>query len=236
MKKLGFVVLSLGAATFQATAADLARRPVVAPAPVVVPVFSWTGFYVGANVGGAWSSTTITSNITGANWKPSNTTFIGGGQLGYNYQWPGSNWVIGAEWTFDWGGGDKTSNVVTGPLGQQFQASANSASWLTTLTGRLGYAADRWLVYGKGGWAWLESSARITNLTTGASATADHTSNGWVGGAGVEYAWTQNWTTKLEYNYIGSGNWSSPNTLVAGGNASYKAHIQTLVLGVNYKF
>ena len=56
------------------------------------------------------------------------------------------------------------------------------------------------------------------------------------GGAGVEYAWTPNWTTKLEYNYIGSGNWSSPNTLVAGGNASYKAHIQTLVLGVNYKF
>ena len=111
MKKLGFVVVALGAATVQATAADLARRPVVAPAPMVVPVFSWTGFYVGANVGGAWSSTTITSNITGANWKPSNTTFIGGGQLGYNYQWPGSNWVIGAEWTFDWGGGDKTSNV-----------------------------------------------------------------------------------------------------------------------------
>ena len=128
MKKLGFVVLALGAATFQATAADLARRPVVAPAPVVVPAFSWTGFYVGANVGGAWSSTTITSNITGANWKPSNTTFIGGGQLGYNYQWPGSNWVIGAEWTFDWGGGEKTSNVVTIPNGNQLQASANSAS------------------------------------------------------------------------------------------------------------
>jgi outer membrane immunogenic protein len=235
MKKLGLVALALGAATFQATAADLARRPVYTPAPVV-PVFSWTGFYVGANVGGAWSSTTITSNITGANWKPSNTTFIGGGQLGYNYQWPGSNWVIGAEWTFDWGGGDKTSNVVTGPNGHQFQASANSASWLTTLTGRLGYGADRWLVYGKGGWAWLETSAKITNLTTGAIATADHTGSGWVGGAGVEYAWTQNWTTKVEYNYIASGNWSSPNNFIAGGNASYKAHIQTVVFGVNYKF
>ena len=115
MKKLGLVVFALGAATVQATAADLARRPVVAPAPIIVPAFSWTGFYVGANLGGAWSSTTVTSNITGANWKPSNTTFIGGGQLGYNYQWPGSNWVIGAEWTFDWGGGEKTSNVVTGP-------------------------------------------------------------------------------------------------------------------------
>ena len=234
MKKIVVAALAMSAGILQAVAADLPQRPVYTPAPVV-PVFSWTGFYLGGNIGGAWSSTTVTSNITGANWKPSNSTFIGGGQLGYNYQWPGSNWVIGAEWTFDWGGGDKTSNVVSTPVGN-LQASANGASWLTTLTGRLGYAADRWLVYGKGGWAWLESSARITNLTTGASATADHTSNGWVGGAGVEYAWTQNWTTKLEYNYIGSGNWSSPNTLVAGGNASYKAHIQTLVLGVNYKF
>ena len=144
--------------------------------------------------------------------------------------------MIGAEWTFDWGGGDKTSNVVTGPLGQQLQASANGASWLTTVTGRLGYAADRWLVYGKGGWAWLETSAQIRNLTTGAVANADHTGSGWVGGAGVEYAWTQNWTSKVEYNYIGSGNWSSPNNFIAGGNASYKAHIQTLVLGINYKF
>ena len=200
------------------------------------PIFTWSGFYIGGNIGGAWANSSLSDQATTLTYSTNHSGFIGGGQLGYNYQWPGSNWVIGAEWTFDWGGGDKTSNVVTGPLGQQFQASANSASWLTTLTGRLGYAADRWLVYGKGGWAWLESSARITNLTTGASATADHTSNGWVGGAGVEYAWTQNWTTKLEYNYIGSGNWSSPNTLVAGGNASYKAHIQTLVLGVNYKF
>jgi outer membrane immunogenic protein len=230
-----FVALAMGAATLQAAAADLPQRPVYTPAPVVVPAFSWTGFYLGGNLGGAWSSTTVTSNITGANWKPSSTNFIGGGQLGYNYQFP-SNWVVGIEWTFDWGGGDKTSNVVTAPNGNQLQASANGASWLTTLTGRLGYGMDRWLVYGKGGWAWLETSAKITNLTTGAVATGDHTGSGWVAGAGVEYALTQNWTTKLEYNYIGSGNWSSPNNFIAGGIASYKAHIQTLVVGINYKF
>jgi len=235
MKKLGLVALALGAATLQATAADLTRRP-VAPAPIVVPVFSWTGFYLGGNLGGAWSSTTITSNISGANWKPSNSNFIGGGQLGYNYQFPASNWVVGLEWTFDWGGGDKTSGIVAVPGVGNLQATANGASWLTTVTGRFGYAVDRWLMYGKGGWAWLETSAQITNLTTGAVATADRTGSGWVAGAGVEYAWTQNWTTKLEYNYIGSGDWSSPNNLILGGNASYKAHIQTLVVGVNYKF
>jgi outer membrane immunogenic protein len=234
MKKIVVVALAMSAGILQAAAADLPQRPVYTPAPVV-PVFSWTGFYLGGNLGGAWSSTTVTSNITGANWKPSNTSFIGGGQLGYNYQWPGSNWVIGAEWTFDWGGGNHTSDVVATSVGN-LQASANGASWLTTVTGRLGYAADRWLVYGKGGWAWLETSAQIRNLTTGAVANADHTGSGWVGGAGVEYAWTQNWTTRVEYNYIGSGNWSSPNNFIAGGNASYKAHLQTLLFGVNYKF
>jgi outer membrane immunogenic protein len=235
MKRMYFVALAMGAAIVQAAAADLPQRPVYTPAPVVVPTYNWTGFYLGGNLGGAWSSTTVTSNITGANWKPSSTNFIGGGQLGYNYQFP-SNWVVGVEWTFDWGGGDKTSNVVTAPNGNQLQASANGASWLTTLAGRFGYGADRWLVYGKGGWAWLETSAQIRNLTTGAIANGDHTGSGWVGGAGVEYALTQNWTTKLEYNYIGSGNWSSPNNFIAGGTASYKAHIQTLVVGVNYKF
>ena len=227
---LSALVIAIG----QATAADLPQRPAYTPVPVVVPTFSWTGFYLGANLGGAWSSTTITSNITGANWKPSNTNFIGGGQLGYNYQFP-NNWVVGLEWTFDWGGGDNTSNIVSTPAGN-LQASANGASWLTTLAGRFGYGMDRWLVYGKGGWAWLETSAQIANLTTGAVANGDHTGSGWVGGVGVEYALTQNWTTKLEYNYISSGNWSSPNNFIAGGNASYKAHIQTLLVGVNYKF
>ena len=235
MKKLICVIIGLAAGIGQAAAADMSR-PAPMAAPIVVPSFSWTGFYLGGNIGGAWSSTTITSNITGANWKPSSTNFIGGGQLGYNYQFPASNFVVGLEWTFDWGGGDETTNVVTAPNGNQLQASANGASWLTTLTGRFGWAADRWLVYGKGGWAWLETSAQIRNLTTGAVATADRTGNGWVAGGGVEYALTQNWTTKLEYNYVSSGDWSSPNNFIAGGLASYKAHIQTLVLGVNYKF
>ena len=232
MKKLGIVALVLAAAS-QANAADLSRP--LPPAPVVVvPTFSWTGFYLGANLGGAWSSTTVTSNITGANWKPSHTSFIGGGQLGYNYQFS-NNFVLGGEWTYDWGGGDSTSNVLSTPAGN-LQASTKSASWLTTLAARFGYANDRWLTYGKAGGAWVESSATITNLTTGATGTSDHTGSGYVLGIGTEYALTNNWTTKLEYNYISTGNWSSPNNVAAGGAVSYKAHVQTLLVGINYKF
>ncbi len=69
MRNLGIVTLTLAASAVQAAAADLPQRPAYAPAPVVAPVYSWTGFYLGGNLGGAWSSTTVTSNISGANWK-----------------------------------------------------------------------------------------------------------------------------------------------------------------------
>ncbi len=131
---------------------------------------------------------------------------------------------------------DKTSESSSTNVGNlQVQASANGASWLTTIAGRFGYGMDRWLVYGKGGWAWLESSAQIRNLTTGAFATADHTGSGW-SPARCRVRSDAELTTKLEYNYVGSGSWSSPNNFIAGGNASYKAHIHTLVVGINYKF
>ena len=220
------------AAASQANAADLSRP--LPPAPVVVvPTFSWTGFYLGANLGGAWSSTTVTSNITGANWKPSHTSFIGGGQLGYNYQFS-NNFVLGGEWTYDWGGGDSTGNVLSTPgresAGQHKERKL--ADWprasVTPMTAGLHTA--RLAARGS------SKDATITNLTTGATGTSDHTGSGYVLGIGTEYALTNNWTTKLEYNYISTGNWSSPNNVAAGGAVSYKAHVQTLLVGINYKF
>ncbi len=88
------------ACAFVAAPALAADLPVKAPpAPAPIPVFSWTGFYLGANVGGAWSNSTITDNVTGASLSTDNSGFIGGGQVGFNYQV--NNWVFGVEWDID---------------------------------------------------------------------------------------------------------------------------------------
>ncbi|MGZ4036471.1 MAG: outer membrane protein [Bacteroidia bacterium] len=234
MKKLSIAILALAAGLGPLAAADLAQRP-IAPLPVMMPPpFSWTGFYLGGNVGGAWTNLTVTELATNAVFNPNNASFIGGGQLGYNYQFL-NNFVVGVEWDFDWGGHNSSSNVVTTPLGN-LQASVNGANWLTTLAGRVGYAWDRVLVYGKGGGGWLETSTNFNNLTTGAVATTHHTSTGWLLGAGVEYALSPHWTTKFEYDYLGSGTWQSPTLVVPGGMASVKGNIQTFKVGINYKF
>ena len=92
-----------------AQAADLGGAPVVYPRETYAPpLFSWTGFYVGANLGGAWGNTTLTEDLTGASWDMGRSGVAGGLQAGYNYQF--SNIVVGAEWNIDW-----TSMGVTGP-------------------------------------------------------------------------------------------------------------------------
>src|SRR3954470_14074315 len=102
----GFVAVSAG------QAADLPPRP--APAPVVVaPLFTWTGFYIGGNIGGGWFTGSIDSDF-GSTWKTSNGAFIGGGQLGFNYQ--AGAFVFGVEGDFDWANGNKSTGFVATPF------------------------------------------------------------------------------------------------------------------------
>src|SRR6516162_1303083 len=100
--------------TAVAGAADLSVK---APPPPPLPVFSWTGFYVGGNIGGAWSRNTWTDTIllTNFNNGGNNGAFIGGGQVGVNYQV--NNFVIGGEWDFDWAGNHNNGNGVITPAG-----------------------------------------------------------------------------------------------------------------------
>ena len=136
-----------------------------------------------------------------------NATFVGGGQVGANYQF-GGNFVVGIEGDFDWFANNNNSVTVTGPLGTTFQGG-NNGRWLTTLTGRLGYAYDRVLFYGKGGGAWVGSNNfTLTSTATGASASFsnNNTNTGWTAGGGVEWAFTNNWTARVEYDYVGLSN------------------------------
>ena len=134
---------------FAAHSADLAVK---APPPPPVPVFSWTGFYVGANIGGAWAHNdwTDTRFLTNFN-NNNNGVFIGGGQMGANYQI--GNFVIGAEWDFDWAGNNNRTGVVIPGVGNI--VVTNNNRWITTMAARFGFAVDHWLIYGKAGAAGL---------------------------------------------------------------------------------
>src|SRR5580704_8247233 len=114
----GVALLALLTIPMAASAADMTPAPVYTKAPMMAPVFSWTGFYIGGNLGGAWSNTTITDSLFGLNFSNgNNAVFVAGGQAGFNYQF-GNNFVAGVEGDFDWAANNhNTVTGVVGPLG-----------------------------------------------------------------------------------------------------------------------
>src|SRR5262249_44982078 len=240
-----------------AFAADLPPSPPRAPAvyvPAVVPVYNWTAFYIGGNLGAAWSQGKVSDSI-GNSWSNSQqAVFTGGGQIGAQYQF---NWaVLGVEADFDWlANNHNSSNAIDTKIGA-IQFSANNR-WLTTLAARFGVAADNWLVYAKGGGGWVGvGNPTITNLTTGGSISVSNSksNSGWLAGGGVEWAFAPNWSARLEYDFLGLSSQSHTVTgtipLGAGTPACGVAlgcpftdtltvknrDVQTLTLGINYLF
>jgi outer membrane immunogenic protein len=143
------LVSSLLALSVVAKAADLGVRPLPPQPPVpYVPPFSWTGFYVGGNIGGAWSQGTVTdsfNNLTFSN--GSNGAFIGGGEIGGNYQI--NNFVAGLEWDFDWAANSNNTSAGIPVAGTVLQVASNNR-WITTLAARFGVAANNLAVLWKG--------------------------------------------------------------------------------------
>jgi outer membrane immunogenic protein len=246
--------LALTCAAVPVLGADLPARMSV-KAPVAVPaVFDWTGLYLGAHVGYGWSDHDVTQ-VTGSQVYPAGFVFptshpngvIGGGQIGYNYQI--QHWVIGIE-------GDGSATDMTGSvrafsplIAGRYSDLHTQFDWIATLTGRLGFAADNWLFYGKGGAAWAHSkggSEHFTALGVLVSTTSPSgTGTGWTVGAGTEYAFSSNWSAKLEYNYIDLGRKTTAtpvlNTPAFGGATNQidfdrgnKIHL--VKAGINYRF
>jgi outer membrane immunogenic protein len=228
-------------------AADLSKRmPVKAP-PMAVPppVFSWTGCYIGGHIGGGWGRKTITdtpdsllvafSSFESVKSVEDNTSgFLGGGQVGCNYQFA-VPWVIGIE------GDISAANLrgnVTSPFSPHSVFSIKT-NWLASVTPRLGYAWDRWLLYVKGGVAWDHDSYSAQYLGT---YTASETPSGWTIGAGLEWAFADNWSAKFEYDYydFGSKNvtFNNPNFGPPVGTQveTVKQTIQAVKFGINYRF
>ena len=145
-----FAVAALSLAN--ALASDLPQRPVYKAAPIMspVPVYNWTGFYVGGNIGGTWGSVDATDVNTGATVSPNNSGFAGGGQIGYDYQM--GPWVIGFRNIFDGtsihGGATISDSVFSGTVN-------SSLHWFDALTARGGYLVQpNVLLYAQGGAAW----------------------------------------------------------------------------------
>ena len=218
MKKslLGSVALLAICVSVTVRAADM---PVKAPSIVPSPPYNWSGFYLGANLGGAWTSGSL--NIPGNNLYGGLTEFIGGVQLGYNFQV--GHFLFGLEGDFD-GATFAHPALPTPTLGSVSQ------NWIGTVAGRVGLVEDRWLIYGKFGGGWVQSNASLN--FPGVTWQGSNTSSGWLAGVGVEYGFKPHWTIKLEYDQIMLGNWTSATVPPIPLNRD----LQMVKFGANYKF
>ena len=200
MKKylLGTVALVALAVATPAAAADLgARYPVKAP-PMVAPVWSWTGFYVGINGGYGWGRSRWELLPVGLS-EGSHDIDGGtvGGQIGYN--WQIGPWVLGLEAQGNWAD-FSGANVST-----LFPATTNrtNVDAFGLFTGKVGYAWNNVMLYAKGGAAVQAVDYRyFTTATNVTGGTADETRWGATAGLGLEYAFTPNWSAGLEYNHL----------------------------------
>lgn len=228
------VLVLVGAALFggPALAADL---PVKAPRAVpLMPVYNWTGFYIGGNVGAAWENSTLTDSFFGTSFSNTRSGFIGGGQIGYNWQ-VAPQFVLGVEWMFD--GTDIRSNSGAVIVGADTLSASEKVDWLTTVAARFGYAAGNWLFYGKAGGGWVHDTATVTDVNAAGvfSVSASDTRGGWLVGAGIEYGFTPNWTMRVEYDHLGLDNITSAGFAV-GDTVTLSRHFDMVTVGLNYKF
>lgn len=231
MKKLLLATTCLALSTTASMAADMgvpySKAPVMA-----APVFSWTGCYVGAHVGGGTMTSQTESTSTGHN----GTGAVAGGQAGCNYQ--DGNWVFGVEGEGYWSDIKVHEGFVNSPTSFGNFNFKNTADY--TIAGRAGITFDRTLIYGKGGWAWGNfkgdsTCCGLTSLPIFQNGTLD----GLLVGVGIEHALTRNWTIKAEYNYIAYGNKSlavTCATCTTFTSTDASATKQIFKFGANYLF
>jgi outer membrane immunogenic protein len=218
------------AAVGQAAAADLPQpapppppQAPVAYIPTVAPVYNWGGIYWGVNGGYGFGKTEWTLPAIGATTGNFSTSgYVVGGTLGFNYQMDA--FVLGLE-------GDLDATGINGSSSSCTPACETKNTWLSTVRFRAGYAADRVLFYATGGGA-------FGNIEAGASGNfVSTTKAGWTAGAGIEAAFADNWTARVEYLFVdlqnGSFNAGTP-VLATPTTVSFDGSL--IRLGIDYKF
>ncbi|MET4632218.1 outer membrane protein [Kaistia defluvii] len=212
-------VLALGVVGAQAADLTYEPAPVAAAAPAA---FNWTGFYLGVHAGAAITDFDYSSPDNDfPGFSDDNTGFLGGVQAGYNWQF--DNIVVGLQTDFAYTSAKVSLNGFDG------EGLEQKLEWLGSTTARIGYAFDNLLVYGKGGVAYGQSKLELSAIGLSADDSKWHT--GWTAGVGAEYAFTQNITGLVEYNYVDLGSQDYFNGAVSSDLTS-----NVIKAGLNYKF
>jgi outer membrane immunogenic protein len=241
-----------------ASAADIPRPVTKAPALVQAPAYSWTGCYAGLNAGASW--TRLDQNLAvpdpvNANFAlgGQDTGFTGGGQVGCNWQYV-PNWVFGLEGDFNYLSAKRTGRFAFSEGSEDVAGSMETKlRWLATVRGRFGHTWGHTMLFATGGLAFgdVKSSVNAVSLSsanavlTGTFAgSVSQTRVGWSAGAGVEHAFGNQWSAKLEYLYFDLGSFNYLVNLTSGSpdfapttwstNGKIDGHI--VRLGLNYRF
>jgi outer membrane immunogenic protein len=240
---LGLVAIS-ALISAPAMAADL-RMPVKAPPAPSVAIATWTGCYIGGNVGGAWARTRITdvgnaagapfasAGVAGQTFTVDSSGIVGGGQIGCD--WQTSNIVFGIQ-------GDVGAMGIQGSALDPGTAS-NTRVGIDNgiygdVTGRLGVAFGPALLYGRGGVAFYGGQELFgTNSPNFISQTHVGTFTGWTAGVGIEYRLSGPWSAKLEYNHYDFGT-ETFNVTATGGVFPFRVNpvVDAVTVGLNYRF
>jgi outer membrane immunogenic protein len=250
VKIIAVAAAILGTASV-ASAADMAARPYNKAPMVAAPIaYDWSGFYIGAHVGGGWKSNdwfedatlTASGGIGPVGFRDAShdaSGVIGGGQIGYNYQ---SGWVVfGIEGDVSGSGIKGTGGCFPQVIGT-VQTCTTDVRWMATFTGRVGAAFNNALFYVKGGWAWADENLQNFCNNCGALGgpntwqSSGHRDGGTVG-VGIEYGFTPNWSAKIEYDYIAFGTRNTAFTSPVGPfTEDVRQNISLVKAGVNYRF
>ncbi len=235
LKTITLTTTLLAAASTVALAADLPSRKPAQPA-YVTPVFTWSGLYAGINAGYGWLNQYDNSSYADA-WNGYGWTtavgptssytrrgLIGGGQIGYNYE-ISPMFVAGLE-----------TDLRIASIGDSDAASfgygvPREVNWLGSVRGRLGVAplTPNLLIYATGGFAY--GGVKLVEPYW-AGSSLSKVGMGWTAGAGAEWAFSPNWSVKLEYLYsdIGASDWGGYNS------STQRFQVQTIEAGLNYRF
>jgi len=260
------LALATAAAVISAPAMAADMRMPAKAAPMLAPIFNWTGFYLGGFVGGAVADRNAVSSepctvvgcvslftvggvVTPNNYSLGNS-FIGGGTVGYNWQAPGSQWVLGIEGEAGYLHLQRTVRDINAPapgLSPGGFDTTRLGDFYGVIAGRLGFAVDRVLFYGKGGVAFVDKENSYASTVPPLTATLNngHTQTTWAAGAGVEWAFASNWSLKGEYLYIDSRETYTVSGTCTGGicgagvplaSTHTDPGIHTGKFGINYRF
>jgi outer membrane immunogenic protein len=257
--------LGFAAIAFSSASAIAGSLPVRAPspAPILATPFSWNGFYAGLHAGYGWTLGDVAgihylsdpAFLVGPVGRVEPEGFLGGAQAGYNLQY--GNLVFGVEGDFSFTGRSETARgFIFNPseIGEAHNGSPNylihtRENWFGSVRGRVGIAADRALFYFTGGVGFTDVRYSLRDsfiflhprfgFTGAGSGSAKATRAGWVAGGGVEYAFTDNFTARLEGLYYDVRKFRVQTTILLNDSAQFTQATQSHALarfGVNYKF